>query len=135
MDHKNLNLIDNIYVREPLEKNNDDGLFFTMIGLEDFIDDQGFPRLNHTDSKNIFAKKYKNINEKYRYMILTNNYRKLFNPISIYGNNTNKESLFLNKNIRSDGKFREVNEVCFDYYITFLRTKNSIWLTKAEREV
>jgi hypothetical protein len=131
MDHKNLDIKNNTYITS--KNTPDDKEYFTIKGQEDFLDESGYPRISDDNQNKVFAKKYKNINLKYRFMILVNNYRKLYNPISIYG--MEKKDPFINNDIRSDKKFIEVNETCFHYYLMFLATKNTLWLTKAEREV
>lgn len=104
---------------------------FTVIGLEDFIDKDGFPRANETN-KNVVAKKIPKQNT-YKYMIKIGLNNKLTNPISIYG--SEKQSSFLDTVCRSNNKFIEVNSKTFFMYLNFLKTKNLSWLFNAEREL
>jgi hypothetical protein len=57
---------------------------------------------------------------------------KLFNPVSIYG--VEKDKNFLDRICRSNSKFKEVNHKVFDLYVKFLQSKNISWLNNAERE-
>jgi hypothetical protein len=107
--------------------------FFTLIGMEDFIDEVSTARIKDELSQDkIFAKKITRKNGNIKYMIRLANNAKLYNPISIYGKE--KGNVFLDNVCRSDKKFKEVNEKTFNWYIKFLNTKNISWLNNAERE-
>jgi len=80
----------------------------------------------------ILAKKILRSNNTYKYMIKKDTNGKLFNPISIYGQEQDKT--FLDRVCRSNSKFIEVNQKTFDYYVQFLSTKNLAYLNNAERE-
>lgn len=105
--------------------------FFTLSGMEDFLDEENCPRTtNDTDS--VFAKRTKRKNGSIKYTIRLSNNGKLYNPVSILGQETNHS--FLNRVCRSNNKFVEVNQKVFDWYVKFLKTKNIAWLNNAERE-
>lgn len=106
---------------------------FTVIGYEDFIDNTGNARIKQENIDKIFAKKTLRKNGSIKYLIRLANNGKLYNPVSIYGKET--EATFLNRICRSDKKFKEVNEKTFNWYIKFLNTKNTSWLYNAEREM
>ena len=58
--------------------------YYTIIGSEEFIDDQGYPQIA-SESKNTFAKKTIRKNGSIKYTIRLNNSGKLSNPTSVYG--------------------------------------------------
>lgn len=104
---------------------------FTLNGMEDFAHN-GCYMLKDKDSENVFAKKILRKNGTYKYMIRLSSNGKLFNPVSIYGQE--QDNSFLNRVCRSNNKFTEVNSKTFDWYTKFLNSKNVAWLNNAERE-
>ena len=104
--------------------------FYTMFGKHEWVDDGGFPRM---DSENVdtFAKSITD-EDKNKFFAKRGRYGKLFNPIGIYSEGT------AGKQMRHAGRhewqFKEVSKKTFDFYIRFLKTKNSAWLHNAERE-
>lgn len=107
--------------------------YFTIIGLEDHTDTDGYPRVREENEEKIFAKKSSRKDGTPKYSIRLSNNGKLYNPVSIYGKET--ELKFLDRICRSDKKFKEVNEKTFLWYMKFLSTKNISWLYNAEREM
>lgn len=105
--------------------------FYTLIGEEEFLADD-YPRRYNPDLK-VYAKKSQKRDGSFKFMIRTNNNGKLFDPTSVYGKE--KYSTFLDRVCKSNDKFRTVNEKAFNWYIKFLRTKNTAWLYNAEREI
>lgn len=105
--------------------------FFTLSGMEDFISNDLY-MIKDPQSKSIFAKKVTRKNGTKKYLIRNNSNGKLYNPLSIYGQE--QEKSFLNRVCRSNTKFVEVNQKTFDWYIKFLSSKNVAWLNNAERE-
>ena len=69
----------------------------------------------------------------YKYVIKLSNNGKLYNPISVLGEE--KTFTFLDKICRSNNRFKTVNEKAFNWYIQFLRSKNLAWFYNAEREM
>lgn len=120
-----------IYTTGPDNKK-DQEIYYTMSGMEDYIDENNHPRLKDPSDKNIFAKKILRHNNSIKYMIKLNAGGKLTNPASIYG--FEKEKTFLDKVCRSNSKFKEVNNKVFELYLKFLQSKNTSWLYNAERE-
>lgn len=106
--------------------------FFTVIGEEDFVDDNNCPRVKDQDSNKVYAKRILRDNGSYRYSIRLGSSGKLHNPLSIYDNKTDIN--FIERVCRSSDKFRNVNGKAFDLYLNFLKTKNVAWLNNAERE-
>lgn len=105
--------------------------FYTLNGLEDKINN-GHNIILDKNSPNVFAKKILRKNGTFKFLVKTNQQGKLYNPVSIYGQETTKT--FLDKVCRSNDKFVEVNLKTFNYYIQFLDSKNISWLNNAERE-
>lgn len=103
--------------------------YYCLIGDEDFIDDNGNPRLNN-DSNKVLAKQiYRNNNVSFAVKIANNN--KLYNPLD-YGIEDKSYSIVDNV-CRPQDKFKTVNQETFRLYVNFLTSKNLNWLTQAER--
>lgn len=121
------------YIYSPgIDKNNFINEFYTINGMEDFIDNNNNPRLNKETDDNIFAKKTTRSDGSVRYSVRLAKDGKIYNPMSIYGQEV--ASNFLDRVCRASGKFKDVNYKTFDMYINFLKTKNVAWLHNAERE-
>lgn len=118
--------------------------FYTVKGMESFVDDNGDPRTTQ-DSQDIYAKAIKsyaskNITNKvlhYRYYILTDSNNNLYNPIeeSSILSITTKNQSYLNKICKNEYVFTEVTQNVFNQYISFLKTKSKKFLTAAQREI
>ena len=118
--------------------------FYTKIGLEDFVDDAGYPRLNSETSDNIYAKctrdkKSKHFNEssskRYSYYIMTDPNKTIHNPIKLHSIEPSIKKSFINQTCKSNLKFTEVSESIFNKYLNFLATENIQWLNHAQREI
>jgi hypothetical protein len=118
--------------------------FYTLLGLESFVDDLGFPRLNENDdnifAKVIYNKPRKNINNNQqhpRFYIKTDPQKNIHNPIKLFSspNHNTKSMPYINKVCKDPLKFTEVTESVFTKYINFLKTKNITWLTNAQRDI
>lgn len=105
--------------------------FYTLSGLQDFLDNEGNPRLKE-DGANTFAKKYIRKDGTTKYVVRLNANGKFYNPVSIYGQEPTKS--FLDRVCRSNNKHKEVSQKVFEWYVKFLSTKNPAWLANAERE-
>jgi len=55
---------------------------------------------------------------------------RLFNPFGMYDENTENKS----RNGLRKWKFIAVPKKAYDHYLKFLKTKNPVWLSNAERE-
>lgn len=121
---------------------NIDGIseYYTFNGNHDFLDEDGFPRVNNPNSDKVYAKCLRNkltktfgANSQFRFYICVNASNKPFNPIN---NETIPEpNKFVNKVCKGGSKFIEVNQAVFQKYLEFLKTKNTRWLVDLEREV
>lgn len=107
---------------------------FTVIGQEDFVDELGRPRLNTEESDKVYAKQITRADHTRKYMIKLDRSGKLYNPLSIYGDQS-QASAFLERVCRSQFKYREVNLKAFEMYLKFLSTKNIAWFNNTEREI
>jgi hypothetical protein len=107
--------------------------FYTVLGMEDFLDKQENPRLSDENSQKVLAKKIVRADNSIRYSVKVDNRGKAQNPISIYGSEI--DNSFLDRICRSNDKFKDVSEKAFSLYVKFLKTKNVAWLHNAEREM
>lgn len=105
--------------------------YYTLLGEEDFIKDNKSMR-NHDDSK-VYAKRIQRKDGSFKNLIRLTSNSKLYNPLSIYGQE--KANAFLDRTCKSNNKFKTVNDKAFNWYLQFLSTKNISWLYNAEREV
>jgi hypothetical protein len=115
--------------------------FYTLIGKESYIDEDGFPRLE-TENSLVFAKAIKNklskkFNEdtQYRFYIKTDPNKNIHNPIELYTTKDKNNRSFLNKICKTETTFTEVTQNIFNQYINFLKTRNTRWLDQAQREL
>jgi len=116
--------------------------YYTTSGHHEFVDDDGFFRIND-DSDKVFAKAVKEIKSKnilkrspnyYKYYIKTQTDKSLLDP---FGNHAikNNRVAFLDKIRKTNSSFVEVNQSVFNKYINYLKTNHSQWLTEAKREL
>lgn len=110
---------------------------YTMSGKQDFLDEDGYPRLNDLSGKKAEDRheahaKVLPDGDKTKFFAKIGRHGKLYNPIGMYSEGTSA------KHVKHAGRpewvFREVTKKVFDYYIQFLKTKNAAWLNNAERE-
>jgi hypothetical protein len=101
--------------------------FYTIWGMEDFIDDDGNTRQTK-ETKNTFAKA---ISSKYFIKIGLDN--RVYNPIGLFSEG--RPNKVLSKIGKNEFNFKRVNAKVFDWYLSFLRTKNIAWLNNANREL
>lgn len=101
--------------------------FYTIWGMEDFIDDDGNTR-QKIETKNTFAKK---VNGKYLIKVGLDN--RVYNPLGLFSEG--KPNKVLAKIGKNEFNFKKVNSKVFDLYVSFLRTKNIAWLNNANREL
>lgn len=104
---------------------------YCFFGEHDFLDSENNPRLSKDNAK-VLAKIVATPSST-RFFIKTGPYGRIYNPIGMYSEGT--ENKFLAKIGKNEWNFREVNKGIFDQYVNFLRTKNTAWLTNAEREL
>lgn len=104
---------------------------FTILGSQEYFDDNQHPRLD--DEEKALAKSVSVENNPPRYYIKVGTYGRIYNPIGLYSEGHSEK--FLAKIGRKQFEYKEVNKKIFDMYISFLTTKNLAWLNNAEREM
>ena len=104
--------------------------FYTLSGQEDVLID-GVPAISKEDNR-VYAKKIQKKDGSFKCMIRTSSNGKLFNPVSIIGEE--KQNGFLDRVCKSNERFRTVNEKVFNFYLQFLTSKNLAFFYNAERE-
>ena len=105
--------------------------YYTVLGNQEYLDNDGNPRLNKESNK-VFAKSVVS-DESTRYYIKIGAYGKIYNPIGLFSEG--RHTKFMSKIGKKEYDFKEVNYKVFNMYINFLRTKNLAWLNNAEREL
>lgn len=100
--------------------------FFTLFGKHDFMSDD-LPRAS--DKKKALAYRVPNLNNKYSYYVKVNNENNLFNPFGTFEQFKNQTAFDRNKK-----QFKEVNQKAFELYLSFLKTRNNVFLLQARRE-
>jgi len=112
--------------KKTSEVTNED-LFYTLFGMEDFVDTDGNTRQN-TEGKKTFAKRVDG-----KCLVKIGIDGRAYNPIGLFSEG------HANKTLAKIGKgqynFKRVNSKVFDLYTSFLRTKNIAWLNNANREL
>lgn len=121
-----------------------DDKFYTILGNESFIDDNGDPRTD-PQSNGIYAKAIKsyaskdiqNKNLHYRYYIRSDSHNNFYNPLedSSLLSITTKNQSYINSICKNEEIFTEVTQNTFSQYIAFLRTKSKKFLVAAQREI
>jgi hypothetical protein len=117
--------------------------YYTINGVEEFLDDKGYPRLKEesdkTYAKAIYNKKSRNITDfrtYYSYYALSSPSGELYNPVTLHSTVKSKaKNNFINTICKDDWSFKEVNKSVFDTYIQFLKTQNTRILSKANRSL
>lgn len=138
--------IDGIFsIRDNTKEQNQKNMFYCLIGKEEFIDDQGNPRIESDSDPNIVAKAILNKpskhiggkdNLQYRYYIKTKQNNIIFDPVEIQSRVKDKETFsFINNTCKGGDNFKEVTHSVFNEYLMYLKTKNSRWLKSAQREI
>jgi len=127
------------------QSDNSNDKFYCLSGSEDYVDQDGYPRLYDEHMENavakvVFSKKpkhFEDTNKSYgRYYIKLDPNSKIFNPKKILSPIEEKNSLsFINLVCKTEWVFREVTPQIFQKYITFLKTKNLSWLKDAQRDL
>jgi hypothetical protein len=107
-----------------------DNQYYTLVGQEDFIDNENNPRIEKDDNR-VLAKK--TLQNKLKYLIKLDNAGKFYNPLSPVS--SIRPIKILQTISLYDNRFKEVNQTAFNMYLNFLRSKNIAWINNAEREV
>ena len=122
-----------IFVPEKSKtKESGENEYYCIIGSEDFLDNQQNPRSSNEDAKTLAKKIITETNKHMLYIKLDEN-KKFINPLSIYATSEKPQYIENMKKFKSQS-YKLVGPKAFNYYINFLKTKNTAWLTNAERE-
>ena len=124
---------ENDFIMNPKSKNLGENEYYSLVDTGDFIDTNNNARVLEDNIHKALAKKIIREDGSVRYLVKINNAGKLYNPVSIYGQE--KPNTFLDKVCKTDSKFKDVNAKAFNLYISFLTTKNLSYLHNAEREL
>lgn len=114
-----------------VEEQQSDIELYTIIGNQDYLDDNGNPRLRKESNK-VFAKCITQ-EDSVKYYIKIGTYGRIYNPIGLFSEG--RHTKFMTKIGKKEYEFKEVNSKVFGLYTNFLRTKNLAWLNNAEREL
>lgn len=124
--------MDNLFIindSKPIEDKSEE--FYTVIGHQEFLKNK-IPMVR-SESKALAKKITNSANNTSRYYIKVGTYGRPYNPIGLYSEGQNNK--FLTKAGKPLYTFKEVNEKTFNFYINFLSTKNTAWLSNTEREL
>jgi hypothetical protein len=122
---------DLFYINKSKPTNEKVEEFYTVLGKQDFLVDK-FPMVN--SEQNALAKKIINTtNNTSRFFIKVGTYGRPYNPIGMYSEGQSNK--FLAKAGKPEYSFKEVNEKTFSFYVNFLSTQNTAWLSNTEREL
>ena len=118
--------------------------YFCLAGQEDFLDENGFPRVSNKDDGRVAAKiamnkrpKQVTANQIYKsYFIKVNPALNVYNPVQhlifVKDKNTNQ---FINAVCKNEWTFIEVDINLFNKYLYFLQTGNSKLIKNIERDL
>lgn len=118
---------------KPTEVKTESGnKYYTCFGEQEWLDDDGYSRVGK-DSDKIYAQSKLTPDGSVHYFVKANKYGKLFSPSGMYTEGQHKR---FNKVLGAqEFQFKKVNLRVFELYTSFLKTKNSAWLSNAEREM
>ena len=122
----------NNFIFNPTNKQKQEPVseLYCLMDSHDFLDDQGKPILNNNSDKVLAKVIFREDNRPTFFVKIANN-NKLYNPLD-YGLQDKSYSIVDNV-CRPQDKFKIVNEEVFNLYTNFLTSKNTTWLTQAER--
>ena len=105
--------------------------YYCLIDNADYMDEDGFPRLENSSEK-VMSKKIQKQDARTQFAVRIGYDGKLYDPLSVLSSKKNLSSLDRN----SQGiKFKLVNETVFLFYNNYLTNKNIAWFNRAEREI
>ena len=107
-------------------------LLYTVRGREDFVDQDGFFQINFQPIEHAKRNPYVHaIKHQKRFLVKLGENGKLFNPYGPFSEGMETKQ----RAGRPTWKFINTTENNFNQYITFLKTKNEVFLKNAEREI
>jgi len=126
------------------EKASNDNQYYSLIGQEDFLDENSNPRIHNEEDPRVVAKTTKNKKSKHfndninftRYYIKINPNLEVFNPIEYLTSIKDKKTFSHIHNVcKQSWYFKEVDSNLFNKYLTFLKNKNIHLLKDIERQI
>jgi len=107
-------------------------ILYTVRGREDFVDENGYFQINYQPIERAKTNPYVHaIKHQSRYLVKLGENGKLFNPYGPFS-----EGMETKQRVgRPTWKFINTTKANFDQYVTFLKTKNEVFLKNAEREI
>lgn len=106
-----------------------DVVMYTMFGDHSALDDNDNPL---TENDKLALAKRTKVGKTYQYWVKGDGNGHFLNPLGLFSAYERQYDSTKGKMLY---KFIKCNRLVFDYYVSFLRTKNSAWLKHAEREV
>jgi hypothetical protein len=122
--------------------NEDSSKFYTSYQHKEFVDENDNYRTK-ADNTKTFAKAIKSglsrdMSRKgpqhYKYYIRCYANKLAYDPFPKYTMSDNKNS-FVDKICRPETSYREVNQSIFNDYLNFLRTENSQWYNRVQKDM
>lgn len=107
--------------------------YYTVIGQHDFMDDDKHPMLDTADDNKLMAEKITYNDGREAFYVRVGTYGKLYNPIGMYSEGRLKK--YMAKFGKKEWTMKKVNPKVFEFYVSFLKTKNLAWFNNAEREM
>lgn len=134
----------NQYIFSSNSHNTSNDQYYCLLGKEDYIDNNGNPRINNINDERIVAKAvrskkpkhFSDTNIHYRFFVKMNPNLEVFDPIE-YHSSIKDKTLFshVNQVCKQTWEFREVDKSIFDKYLLFLKTQNIQTLRDIERQI
>jgi len=120
------------YTDEVRDTSNHNTILYTVRGREDFVDQDGFFQVNFQRIEQAKLNPYVHaIKHNSRFLVKLGENGKLFNPYGPFS-----EGMETKQRVgRPTWKFINTTKANFDQYVTFLKTKNEVFLKNAEREI
>ena len=111
---------------------NHNTILYTIKGRHDFVDQDGRFQVNFEPVEKAKSNPYVHaIKHNSRYLVKLGENGKLFNPYGPFS-----EGMETKQRVgRPTWKFINTSKNNFDQYVTFLKTKNEVFLKNAEREI
>ena len=119
-------------VTTKVEKQITEPVYYTFFDSREGVDSEGFPIAKELND-DVLAKLVP-YGSRLKFYIKTDTWGNPYNPIGLYTNEKDNDIPMYRNREKKREKFIEVTEITFNFYIQFLKTKNSLWLTKANQE-
>lgn len=116
--------------------------YYTLMDDQEFLDNEGNPRTSKSENawaKKVFGKKSKHITDRKAYNIYyikCNPNKEVYNPIKLHSSLKEKpKNSFIDSVCKNEWSFLEVDQLVFDKYIEFLKSKNTRILKDINRSL